>query len=218
MAIDYKTPYHWNVTGMSKEIQDECLHYACACLNKNAKALDLGCGDGFFTHSMKLNGFSMVGVDVSQSGLRWAKLLSGNGIDYVRATGTLLPFRDEVFNEVISFEVIEHVSKQKAALMVAEMWRVLKPRGAIIISTPNKKNIRNRIRHRQFTSAKHLYEYEIDELRELFAKFGEVEIIGLGIYLPIFGLTRWGRRFLIWLGKLLPFFSEKLIVIGEKRK
>jgi ubiquinone/menaquinone biosynthesis C-methylase UbiE len=47
-----------------------------------------------------------------------------------------LQFKDQVFDLVVSFEVIEHLSNQE--LFLSEAKRVLKDSGTFIASTPNK--------------------------------------------------------------------------------
>ncbi len=52
-----------------------------------------------------------------------------------------MPFKDKVFDAVVSLEVLEHVRGGLRAL--EEMKRVLKPRGVLVLSTPNKLRGRN---------------------------------------------------------------------------
>jgi len=55
-----------------------------------------------------------------------------------------LPFADASFDFVCSIEVVEHLEDQFA--FVRELFRVVKPGGRVIITTPNVLNINSRIR------------------------------------------------------------------------
>ncbi len=72
---------------------------------------------------------------------------------------------------VISFQVIEHIRDDFAA--VAEMHRVLKPGGKLIISTPNREMSLTR-------NPWHVREYTADEFKGLLgSRFGRVEAFGV---------------------------------------
>jgi SAM-dependent methyltransferase len=77
-------------------------------------------------------------VDIS------AEALSAAGTGYVHPALTFrhiapgpLPFADASFDVVVSFETIEHTADP--AHFLDELWRVLRPGGPLIISTPNKR-------------------------------------------------------------------------------
>ena len=55
----------------------------------------------------------------------------------VRADITGLPFDSESVDEIVSYQVIEHVPYNKSQQMFDEMYRVLKPGGTVIIETPD---------------------------------------------------------------------------------
>lgn len=57
-------------------------------------------------------------------------------VEFVLATVPPLPFADATFDFVVSFQVIEHIKRDK--LFISEVRRVLKPGGRFIVSTPNR--------------------------------------------------------------------------------
>lgn len=55
----------------------------------------------------------------------------------VRADITELPFNDGEVDEIVCYQVIEHVPYYKSQQMFDEMFRVLKPEGTVILETPD---------------------------------------------------------------------------------
>jgi 2-polyprenyl-6-hydroxyphenyl methylase/3-demethylubiquinone-9 3-methyltransferase len=79
------------------------------------------------------------GVDLSRASLVAAKRHSLTGaisIDYVNASGDLLPFRDSSFDAVVSADFLEHVTSLET--VIAECARVLKPSGLFLYDTINR--------------------------------------------------------------------------------
>ncbi len=96
------------------------------------KVLDVGCGAGQVVNFLSKNGVDAYGVEVSESSVKSNKRLEGK---FSVFDGVTLPFDDNYFDVVGNFTVLEHVEKPQALL--AEMVRVLKPGGKIIIACPN---------------------------------------------------------------------------------
>lgn len=55
--------------------------------------------------------------------------------EVIRAVAPRLPFDDNSFDWVVTFQVVEHIKKDSE--FIAEIARVLRPTGSLIISTPN---------------------------------------------------------------------------------
>lgn len=88
-----------------------------------------------------------------------------------QATVPPLPFDDESFDFVISFQVIEHIKRDKE--FVKEVFRVLRPGGKFIVSTPNKKMSLTR-------NPWHVREYTADEFLLLLSDdFSSVKAMGV---------------------------------------
>lgn len=100
------------------------------------RILDVGCGDGMCTRLTAdlAAGHSVIGVDWAAAPLAQAR---DRGLTLVRGSlgGSGLPFAAECVDVVILSEVIEHLVDTDAAL--AELRRVLRPGGHLILSTPN---------------------------------------------------------------------------------
>ncbi|HZP45402.1 MAG TPA: glycosyltransferase [Candidatus Binataceae bacterium] len=93
-----------------------------------ARILDAGCGSSMIIQSLN----NAIGMDINADKLRF---LRRAGIPLLRASAFALPFRDGVFDCVISSQVIEHIPYDE--LLFRELWRVLEPGGRLIIGTPD---------------------------------------------------------------------------------
>ncbi|MGW0835048.1 class I SAM-dependent methyltransferase [Streptomyces prunicolor] len=96
--------------------------------------LDIGCGDGTAaaTAAPLLTGHRVVGVDWSQDALTRART---NLPHTIRGELTALPLHSASADAVLFSEVIEHLVDPDTAL--AEIRRVLRPGGHLMLSTPN---------------------------------------------------------------------------------
>jgi SAM-dependent methyltransferase len=98
--------------------------------------VDIGCGDGEAARvALAANpGHRLVGIDWSADALCRAK---SRGLTLIRAAvdGISLPLRTGTADVVIMSELIEHLVDTDSAL--DEAWRVLKPGGTLLLSTPN---------------------------------------------------------------------------------
>ena len=99
--------------------------------------LDLACGEGYGSSFMANVAQSVVGVDISEEAVQHAstKYIKSN-LNFQQGSATALNFADATFDVVVSFETIEHLAEQ--AEMLAEIRRVLRPNGLLIISSPNR--------------------------------------------------------------------------------
>ena len=79
-------------------------------------------------------GCRYVGVDVAETAVRHAQ---GAGLDaQLIKDGSELPFEDGEFDAAFMVEVLEHLFAPHLA--VAEVQRVLRPGGTLLVTTPNR--------------------------------------------------------------------------------
>jgi len=101
-------------------------------VGKARRLLDAGCSDGFF--SSKLQAKEVYGIDSNKSDIEIARALYP-GNKYLRADICGLPFKNGFFDTVVCIDVLEHVEND--SLAIAEMVRVLKKNGRLIITVPS---------------------------------------------------------------------------------
>ncbi len=123
-----------------REIWYEHLHrYAFAApLVDGLQVLDAACGEGYGAALLSRSAARVSGVDVSAEAVAHARERYGarENLSFQEADVTRLPFEEDQFDAVVSFETLEHLEAQDA--MLAEFRRVLKPGGFLLISSPDR--------------------------------------------------------------------------------
>lgn len=109
-------------------------------LVEGARVLDVACGSGYGSYEMANRGRAamVVGVDISQSAIEYCcSHYQAKNLEFIKGDATSLEFPDDSFDTVVSFETIEHLADIEGYL--DEIYRVTKPGGACLVSTPNKR-------------------------------------------------------------------------------
>lgn len=106
---------------------------------KDKRVLDVGCGFGWFElGALKKNVKEIVGTELTDGDLETARrFIKDSRVIFKVGDATDLPFPNNSFDTVISWEVIEHLPKKNENKMFKEVYRVLKKNGAFYLSTPN---------------------------------------------------------------------------------
>lgn len=106
---------------------------------KGKRVLDAACGVGYGTAELAQDAAYAVGIDIDADSISYAKENYGsNTVHYQVASIEKLPFDDNTFDVVISFETLEHVSGTIQRRFLAEIKRVLTQNGVLVMSTPNR--------------------------------------------------------------------------------
>lgn len=119
---------------------------------KKGKLLDVGSGFGFFLSEMRERGWEVVGVEISQKAMEYARSILGLTVH----EGPLekVGFPESQFDVVSGFYVIEHLPNPLAFLK--ECFRILKPGGLLLLRYPHSTPIKNFLRF--FGIANRLYD------------------------------------------------------------
>jgi ubiquinone/menaquinone biosynthesis C-methylase UbiE len=101
--------------------------------------LDVGCGVGTIDSMLQTEFASIHGVDVAHGVIERASA-ENPGVEYGVYDGENLPFRDASFDVSFAICVLHHVVPAARSRVVAEMRRVTRPGGAIMIFEHNPFN------------------------------------------------------------------------------
>lgn len=171
------------------------------------RVLDVGCGNGVLYDVLAPKSIEYTGMDVSARLLRIAKKRAGRlkrgrelnslNFKFVKSSVLEMPFQDGIFDWVLAFAVLHHLPGPYQKKAVAEMYRVLKPGGQVVISVWNlysdyakeKFKIAKQLKKRpkgwgkkdltipwlarpEVRIKRYVYRFDKKELKELFKKAG----------------------------------------------
>ena len=147
--------------------------------------LDIACGEGYGSAMLASVAASVTGVDSSQEAIAHAqeRYRSGN-LDFRQGSCAAIPLPDASVDVAVSFETIEHHDQHEA--MMREIKRVLRPGGALVISSPDKLEYSDRPQYRNPHHVRELYRDEFAGLLGAFfrnhAIYGQRVMYGSTIF------------------------------------
>ncbi|MEW6111685.1 MAG: class I SAM-dependent methyltransferase [Thermodesulfobacteriota bacterium] len=113
-------------------------------VDKDQMLLDLGCGRGFMVYALRKLGYKAYGADIVPPAPEVNECLLREGLSrpgeavfrVIDPTRYMIPFEEETFDLVFSFDVLEHVKDVSSVLR--EVWRVLRHGGKSFHSFPSR--------------------------------------------------------------------------------
>lgn len=105
--------------------------------------VDIGCAEGGTTIALQQAGYRAIGLDASMQGLAVAPLRAREeGVEslFLRGSACALPLASSGVDAVVMENVIEHL--EAWAVAAGEAARILRGRGRIILSLPNRFGLR----------------------------------------------------------------------------
>ena len=143
------------------------LAYVEASRMVSGRVLEIGTGTGYGAEIVAPSAERFTTIDKTRS--EELGMLPAN-VEFVEAKVPPLPFADNTFDYVLSFQVIEHIPNDRA--FVAEVLRVLRHGGKFIVSTPNRPMSLTR-------NPWHVREYTAEQFASLLSSFSSVERRGV---------------------------------------
>lgn len=182
--------HHWWFKGMRRIV--------AALLDRHFKPvplriLDAGCGTGFMMSWFRRRGGNakIHGLDFSSDALSYCRERGERLL--VRASVADVPIRSNTFDLVITLDVLDGFSPQDATRPFAELARVLKKGGMVLVRVPAFQFLYSQ--HDRAVSAVH--RYTAHELGRCLAKEGlvlERVTYANALLFPLAVLWRWLRR------------------------
>jgi len=145
-----------------------------------ARVLDVGCGGGDNLRYIFREQASFVGLEYSESTARVAQKILAGRAEIRTGSATALHFEDDTFDLVVCIEVLEHIADAEKAC--TEIARVMKSRGALILSLPFRRWFPV-----YFKTMGHFRHYTRFDVEDLLRRHG----LTVTQYLPNF--PRWSR-------------------------
>lgn len=180
-----------SIVGVKKIVTNEDLVEWFRCLfaydyaknrfgGKAKICLDIGCGSGYGVRTLSLSTRYVIGVDIWKDVVYWAKRKYDRSlkVDFVMALAYAYHLKNNSFDLITAFQLIEHIDSSYVMQFLNEVKRVLKDDGVFMLSTPNKKL--RLLPLQKPRNPDHKKEYDTKELRELLENvFNSVKILGL---------------------------------------
>ena len=137
--------------------------FACKWLRDTDRVLEVGCGEGFGCNFFSRHAAEVTGLDIDPHTVhRCRERYTRDNLRFIveDIVNPRTPPKAE-YDAAVSFEMIEHVSRDDGQRMVANVAAHLKPRGLAILSTPRARPDRSVSRQHM-----HVFEYDYPTLLE----------------------------------------------------
>jgi len=111
----------------------------------NKMFLEVGCNWGRWCLAAAMRGYRPIGIDPSLKAIRAARRVArqmGLEATYIVGDSRFLPFRDQSFEQIFSYSVLQHLSKPNARESLVEIRRVLRDGSDALVQMPNVFGIR----------------------------------------------------------------------------
>ncbi len=105
-------------------------------LKQGSTVLNIGVGSGALERLGLEKGIEMYALDPGEKAIERLRKNFGMGERAQAGYAQAMPFGDGSFDTVVMSEVLEHLDDEVLAASLTEVWRVLKPGGFLLASTP----------------------------------------------------------------------------------
>src|ERR1700752_4960715 len=159
-------------------------------LPPSTRVLDAGCGEGVLVTEYA-GRLAIEGVDANYASERVHP-----------GSVTALPYGPDVFDRALCLDVLEHLTFEEQPVALAELRRVLRPGGELLVSVPNLAHLQSRVHFllqgrliRTASELKHPGDRPVAEYIQLAERAGLVLVGRRGIFPTVPILTPYIRRY-----------------------
>lgn len=131
LASEYDQDRFSNSYGKYIDYQEKKVLYKLLRNNNKNKTLDVACGTGRFLR------YARYGLDISPQMLQQAQLKYPDRMLF-EGSALQMPFDDNMFDTIISFHLIMHLTKEDTRQFLTEAARVTKSGAKLIFDFPSK--------------------------------------------------------------------------------
>ncbi|MBV8778252.1 MAG: class I SAM-dependent methyltransferase [Alphaproteobacteria bacterium] len=195
----------------------------------DATILDFGCGCGrVLTHFRCSAGGKVYGTDIDSEAIAWCREhLGPPSAFHVNGIRPPLPFTDGYFDLVYSVSVFTHLAERPQLEWLAELRRIVKASGYVVLSTHGAGLLRNMLGKRGIVGRKRAAMAPLHRLRLRWKGFSYARGTGNGVEVPDFYGTalhaphyirrRWGR--LLEIEDIVPraLNGHQDLIVGRRR-
>ena len=207
-----------------------------------ADVVELGAAPGDQSLALARRGYKVTAFDLGQA--EWSDLPEGAMAERLRAGGVSLvigdleqpplPFADGSFDVVLLTEVLEHL-RDYPGRTLADVRRILRPGGLLVLTTPNAAYLLNRIRLATGKSvytplpdwlyglphARHAREYTVREVKELVSHAGLDTVLVTSRHFyrsrgSLASLPRIGKSAISVVARLMPTLGPAIVVVARR--
>ena len=187
--------------------------------NINKKIIDIGCGGGEYTNILRKKGFDVIGCDILEDSIKFAKKKYPK-CNFIKANVDNLPFDKNYSDIILCLGIFEYMNRTEVDIALKEIKRVLKIDGMIILMMLSNTSIFYRLGLQKKTGKKNegnRFNYYNERLRLLKSGYTDVKIRNIYIFpKPFIFLT----KFFYLLEKInvkLNFLSHVMYIEARKK-
>jgi len=100
---------------------------------KGDKVLDIGCGNGKTSSALAEEGYSVIGIDISDVAIETCKKIYGSKMRFVCASADSIPLDDDEVDGIAMVHVLEHLTDDEILNTLKEVRRVIRTGGKIFV-------------------------------------------------------------------------------------
>lgn len=111
---------------------------------KPCKALDIGCGEGFYSIYLALKGFDVIGIDLSEKAIQYAKenaAKQGVNVCFMQMEIASLEKLKEKFDFILEWGVLHHIMPLQRQKYVKDVSRILNKGGKYLSVCFNEQSL-----------------------------------------------------------------------------